>query len=517
MDSIRIAKEWKSEQEYYLYIQRRSATGENEPEEIKQHRKQLYSEKEGDDSFEYISSATVDHSTTLLLDAHVCYSNDITLCETIIPDSKPSSLSTITDSSDGDNAPPPDNESASLDGLPTIDAFFSNVTGLPPLDPLFPSVNELPSQDPLFPIPDELPALTPSVLNEALPSVPNSNKRKRIDTEDVTSIDLPSKIRRIVDEYHWLGKLNSSSFAFNKAKLKKIKDIGEGAFGKVALFEVSSDTHPPTPMVLKWSTYKRENWRNEEVSHEFTFKEIALLAHLKHNNIVQSFGLFKYDGVPCLAMPQYKQSLNQAILDPDPFTLRQNVEMSLKLFLGIGFLHRKKIIHSDISPRNILISYDNNLVLCDFGMANTVENAVILSEDCKYMPPEMNPPENIQANYQTDCWLTGITLLQLFQKKLRGQFWFSKSTVVQSFGGCSIPYALKIIPDDEKIGLARSWELQRMVPFKYAICPGHRGVNEAIFKHVILKLQADEPSERPSIEDAYQTLKSIEENYRHLM
>ena len=36
---------------------------------------------------------------------------------------------------------------------------------------------------------------------------------------------------------------------------------------------------------------------------------------------------------------------------------------------GIEFLHRNKIFHSDIKPANILFTRNDDLKLCDFGIA----------------------------------------------------------------------------------------------------------------------------------------------------
>lgn len=39
------------------------------------------------------------------------------------------------------------------------------------------------------------------------------------------------------------------------------------------------------------------------------------------------------------------------------------------LLEGLDWIHKKRIIHNDIRPDNLLITYENNLVIADFGSA----------------------------------------------------------------------------------------------------------------------------------------------------
>lgn len=47
----------------------------------------------------------------------------------------------------------------------------------------------------------------------------------------------------------------------------------------------------------------------------------------------------------------------------------------LQIIIAVNQLHERKIIHCDLTPRNILIDDDNTIKICDF------DNAIFYQED----------------------------------------------------------------------------------------------------------------------------------------
>ena len=63
-------------------------------------------------------------------------------------------------------------------------------------------------------------------------------------------------------------------------------------------------------------------------------------------------------------------------------------KISKQILLGLNFCHKKNIIHRDLKPDNILLTYDEQVKICDFGSSKTIEiekNNSIISKSTPYI------------------------------------------------------------------------------------------------------------------------------------
>ncbi len=42
-----------------------------------------------------------------------------------------------------------------------------------------------------------------------------------------------------------------------------------------------------------------------------------------------------------------------------------------ELISGIEYLHRLRVVHRDLKPENLLLDYNKNIKIVDFGLSNT--------------------------------------------------------------------------------------------------------------------------------------------------
>jgi serine/threonine protein kinase len=64
----------------------------------------------------------------------------------------------------------------------------------------------------------------------------------------------------------------------------------------------------------------------------------------------------------------HPQSLHDYIKTHSPLPLRKVQDFTRDLMRALAYLHRRRIMHRDVKPSNLLIS-DKGLRLCDFGQA----------------------------------------------------------------------------------------------------------------------------------------------------
>lgn len=104
---------------------------------------------------------------------------------------------------------------------------------------------------------------------------------------------------------------------------------------------------------------------------------------------------------------------------------KEFVVSMLESLLGtIAAMWKSGIVHRDIKPDNIMVDYENNFWLLDFGIARDVEDVSLTISDAKMGPlsPGYAPPEQVM-NYKhlvddrTDLFALGVTAYELLSGK----------------------------------------------------------------------------------------------------
>jgi serine/threonine protein kinase len=161
--------------------------------------------------------------------------------------------------------------------------------------------------------------------------------------------------------------------------------------------------------------------------------EAKLAAGLSHANVVQVFDLGREDGRLYIAM-EYVEGfdLNELLRRcsrakvPLPFELATHVVR--EALSGLDYAHRRTddagrplgIVHLDVSPSNLLVSFEGEVKVCDFGIARA--NAAIglaaahhfdevIKGKAGYMSPEQARGEPVDS--RADVFAAGIVLWEL--------------------------------------------------------------------------------------------------------
>ena len=101
--------------------------------------------------------------------------------------------------------------------------------------------------------------------------------------------------------------------------------------------------------------------------------------------------------------------------------------------LGLRDLHRRKIIHLDIKPDNVFISYSNKYKIGDLGLSRLVTKLEgnVPEGDSRYLAPELlneDPAAIIPDLTKADIFSLGIMMYRLMSNKalpLNGEEWIN--------------------------------------------------------------------------------------------
>jgi serine/threonine protein kinase len=193
-------------------------------------------------------------------------------------------------------------------------------------------------------------------------------------------------------------------------------EIGSGGFSTVYN---GLDTKTDRLVALK-IIHSDEFERTKRFQQHFVERE-KLIGELDHPHIVPVYAVGEEQGISYIAMKYVESgSLDDRLSDWfwQP-TIREILKIALQVIDGLDYLHSKEIVHRDIKPANILLGFDNNVYLTDFGIAQVVESAFqgMIVGTPEYLAPEaILKPEEVKKS--ADLYSLGIVLFELLDGKV---------------------------------------------------------------------------------------------------
>ena len=160
--------------------------------------------------------------------------------------------------------------------------------------------------------------------------------------------------------------------------------------------------------------------------------EARLHAQLDHPNIVQLLDFFEKGDAYIMALEyvpgkNLRHVQNTAVDRSVPISWQASLHIVCETLKGLDFAHKKRgargplnIVHRDMSPQNILISYDGIVKLSDFGIARAdIERdetqTGVLKGKQRYLAPEQLQSKDL--DFRCDLFSTGVVLYELICRK----------------------------------------------------------------------------------------------------
>jgi len=173
----------------------------------------------------------------------------------------------------------------------------------------------------------------------------------------------------------------------------------------------------------------RANYASQKMFIENFIGEAKLVADLIHTNIVQTYHLGETNNVCFIAMELIRgvnlEQFAQQLADKrKQLPLELGVFITSRVVRGLAYAHAKTgpdgrplgIVHRDVSFKNIMIAFEGDVKLTDFGIAKargflTDQEGEVVAGKADYMSPE-------QADFQitdkrSDLFSAGVVLANL--------------------------------------------------------------------------------------------------------
>jgi mitogen-activated protein kinase 1/3 len=151
-----------------------------------------------------------------------------------------------------------------------------------------------------------------------------------------------------------------------------------------------------------------------------TLREIQLLRHMRHENIIDIVDMWEHQNDIYIAETLMEADLHQIIRSGQSLSDDHFQFFIWQLLKGLKYMHSMQVIHRDLKPSNLLVNSNCDLKICDFGLARAVDSTEALELTTYvvtrwYRAPELMLADSYQAS--VDMWSVGCILAELIKRR----------------------------------------------------------------------------------------------------
>ncbi|CAG8624896.1 5084_t:CDS:10 [Paraglomus brasilianum] len=189
-----------------------------------------------------------------------------------------------------------------------------------------------------------------------------------------------------------------------------LQPIGMGAFGLVcsAKDQWSGNSVAIKKIMKPFST---------PVLAKRTYRELKLLRHLKHENVIGLSNIFISPSEDIYFVTELLGTDLHRLLISRPLEKQFIQYFFYQILRGLKYVHSAGVVHRDLKPSNILVNENCDLKICDFGLARVQDPQMTGYVSTRYY----RAPE-IMLTWQkydvaVDIWSAGCIFAEMLEGK----------------------------------------------------------------------------------------------------
>lgn len=186
--------------------------------------------------------------------------------------------------------------------------------------------------------------------------------------------------------------------------------LGRGAFGKVCL-----GMHKLSRKLVALKSINKE-FMSDEKQKSKVMHEVGILLRLRHQSVVQLYETFETKRHMILAMELCAGGdLLNYVRKRKKLEEGEARVLFKQIIQGLGYIHKRKILHRDIKLDNILLDGKGRVKIADFGVSKLVKSGDVMHEQSgtpAYIAPEILKEEGYRG-FKADIWSAGVVFFAM--------------------------------------------------------------------------------------------------------
>ncbi|EPY52684.1 CMGC/MAPK/P38 protein kinase Sty1 [Schizosaccharomyces cryophilus OY26] len=198
-----------------------------------------------------------------------------------------------------------------------------------------------------------------------------------------------------------------------------------------------------------------------------TYRELKLLKHLRHENVISLSDIFISPFEDIYFVTELLGTDLHRLLTSRPLETQFIQYFLYQILRGLKFVHSAGVIHRDLKPSNILINENCDLKICDFGLARIQDPQMTGYVSTRYYrAPEIMLTWQ-KYNVEVDIWSAGCIFAEMIEGKplFPGRDHVNQFSIITELLGTPPMEVIETICSKNTLRFVQSLPKKEKVPF----------------------------------------------------